>query len=136
MEDNAFSLPMHRQPPRLESLWLPLLLPFLLFFIDAYCIPWAFTFPLLLFGLLCYLAFRLPAWMVAFWVAIYAAVIFMVSLLPIREVQTLPEVMPYLRTIYFIVSGTTATLLASHRWRLEKSHEALFSVISVLPLAV
>jgi PAS domain-containing protein len=43
---------------------------------------------------------------------------------------------PFVRTSVFLTVGSAAVLLAAYRQRLEVGHEALFRIISSLPLAV
>jgi PAS domain-containing protein len=131
---NFYAPPPH--PGAWENFWLPLLLGIGLFLFDDYLIPNVFALPLLLLVALIFLAFRLPAWMVTIWTVMYAGVILTILLLPVREAVTDPEFKPYVRTGIFLAGGSAAILLASHRQRLEKGHEALFSVISALPVPI
>ncbi len=124
-------------PPRAwENFWLPLLLGVVLFLVDLYLLPNLFALPLLLLMALIFLAFRLPAWMVAIWTVMYAGTVLMILLLPVQEGVTDPAFKPYVRTGIFLAGGTAAILLASHRQRLERGRDALFSVISALPVPV
>jgi len=131
---NLYSPPPH--PGAWENFWLPLFLGIGLFLFDTYLIPNVFALPLLLLMALIFLAFRLPAWMVTIWTVMYAGAILMILLLPVQEAVTDPALKPYIRTGIFLAGGTAAILLANHRQRLEKGHEALFSVISALPVPV
>ncbi|MCE0483881.1 MAG: PAS domain-containing protein [Methylacidiphilales bacterium] len=133
---NNFRSPSQKQVNWLYALWIPLILPIVFFFIDDYYITSAFTTPLFLFLLISYLAFRLPPSIVAFWAGLYALTMFIVLSINVKIAYTAPYMMPYMRTAGFIVAGMVATLLASHRSRLEKGHQALFSIISSLPSAV
>jgi PAS domain-containing protein len=133
---NNFAFTAQKPPGQIEYLWAPILAPIILFFIDSYLIPQAFLLPLLLIMLLCYLALRLPAWMVAGWAVVYTLLVLLVAFLPLEDTQTLPALRPYVRTAFLLVSGTTATLLAIHRGRLEKGNQALVQVVSMIPLAV
>jgi PAS domain-containing protein len=86
---------------------------------------------------LIYLGFRTPTWVVCLWGIIYAMAVLILTLFPIQEAQpSLPFMRPYVRAAFLLVGATAATLVAHHRTRMEKSHEALFNVISALPLAV
>lgn len=134
--ENNFITPTHKPTNWIYSLWIPLLVPLGLFVVDRYLVTAAFVLPLLLFLLISCLAFRLPAWQVALWSAAYAASLFLIYQFETSWTKTADSVVPYLRTIGFLVSGTVATMLASHRSRLEKSHQALFGIISALPTAV
>ena len=132
-----FYSPDRREPGARDNFWLPFLSAVILFLVDLYLIPGVFALPLLLLMLLIFLAFRLPAWMVAVWTVMYAgAILVLVLLLPLSEATTDPALKPYYRTAIFLAGGTAAILLAGHRQRLEKGHEALFNVISALPLPV
>ncbi len=115
---------------------LPLVLATALLLIDFFWIPGIFSLPLMLLILLIYLAMRLPAAAVAFWTVFFGAVILAILLMPIEERSTAPEFRPYVRTAVFLAGGSAAILLAAFRQRLEAGHEALFRIISSLPLAV
>jgi hypothetical protein len=56
--------------------------------------------------------------------------------MPIPESVTSPALKPYIRIAIFLAGGLGAVLLAAYRRRLEIGHEALFRVISGLPLPV
>ncbi len=133
---NKFAFVSKKPWTQIDYLWIPLLAPFVLLLIDCYLIPQAFLLPLLLVMLLCYLALRLPAWMVALWSLVYTGFILVISFYPVEQTQTLPAFRPYVRTAFLLVSGTTATLLAIHRNQLEKGNQALLQVVSSMPLAV
>ena len=104
--------------------------------LDTYFIPGIFALPVLLLMVLIFLAFRLPAWMVAVWMLMYGAAILTILLLPVQEARTDPAFKPYARTAVFLAGGSAAILLASYRRRMEKGHEALFQIISAMPLPV
>jgi PAS domain-containing protein len=105
--------------------------------VDLYLIPGIFALPLLLMMTLMFLAFRLPAWIVAIWALIYATLILSITVsVPIEETTTNPVFRPFVRTSVFLTVGSAAVLLAAYRQRLEVGHEALFRIISSLPLAV
>jgi hypothetical protein len=135
MPGNNFYHPTPR-PGAWENFWLPCLIGVGLLLIDFYLIPGIFALPLLLLILLIFLAFRLPAWMVGVWTLTYAAIILAILFLPIPETATNPALKPFIRIAIFLAGGAGAVLLAAYRQRLETGHEALFRVISGLPLAV
>jgi hypothetical protein len=115
---------------------VPALLAIALLLIDFYLIPGIFSLPVLLLILLIFLAMRLPARAVAFWAVLFAGVIFVILLMPIEARMTNPAFKPYVRTAVFLAGGTASILLASYRQRLEMGYEALFQIISTLPLPV
>jgi hypothetical protein len=132
---NRFYRPMPN-PNAWNNFWVPFFLGIVLFLVDMFLIPGVFALPLLLLMALIFLAFRLPAWMVAVWALMYGGGILLILLSPLKESSTDPEFKPYVRTAIFLAGGAAAILLASHRQRLEKGHEALFRIISALPLPV
>jgi len=137
MSSNSFYLPASDQSPGAwNNFWIPLLVGLFVLGVDVYLIPGIFALPVLLLMVLIFLAFRLPAWMVAIWTVMYAAAILVILFLPVEESRTDPAFKPYVRTAVFIAGGSAAVLLASYRRRLEKGHEALFQVILSLPLPV
>jgi PAS domain-containing protein len=136
MPDNSFYHPAPPNPGAGETLWLPLLAASALFLVDFYLIPGIFALPLLLLILLIFLAFRLPAWTVAAWTVIFAIVVLIIRLSPIQEAITLPALKPYTLTAVFLTGGAGSILFAAYRRRLEMGHDALFRIISGLPLAV
>jgi hypothetical protein len=136
MSGNTFYRPSASPPGVWGNFWLPLLVSVVLFLIDFYLIPGIFALPLLLLILLIFLAFRLTARMVALWTVIYALVILAMLFLPIPNSTSDPALKPYIRTAVFLTGGSGAILLAAYRHRLEMGHEALFRVISGLPLPV
>jgi len=115
---------------------IPALIATILLLIDFFLIPGIFALPLLLLMLLIFLATRLPARAVALWTLCFGVVIFVILLLPIEERLTTRALRPYVRTAIFLTGGASAILLAGYRERLEMGHEALFEVISSLPLPV
>jgi PAS domain-containing protein len=115
---------------------IPAVIAVVLLLIDFFLIPGIFSLPLLLLMLLIFLAMRLPARAVALWTLCFGAVIFVILLLPIEARMTTPALRPYIRTAIFLTGGASAILLAGYRQRLETGHEALFQVISSLPLPV
>jgi PAS domain-containing protein len=123
-------------PGAWDNFWLPSLLWLGLFLIDRFLIPGVFSLPLLLLLALIFLSFRLPAWMVAIWALMYGASVFAILMSPIKEAATDPALRPYVRTCIFLAGGAAAVLLASHRQRLERGHQALFRIIAALPLPV
>jgi hypothetical protein len=123
-------------PGFLGAVAIPGLLAAGLLLIDFFLLPGIFSLPLLLLMLLIFLAMRLPARAVALWTVLFAALIFVILLLPIEARVTSPALRPYVRTSIFLTGGLAAILLARYRQRLELGHEALFRVISSLPLAV
>jgi PAS domain-containing protein len=136
MAENSFYQPRSPNPGAWENFWLPFIAGIGFFLIDDYFIPGVFALTLLLLVVLIVLAFRLPAWMVTIWTLTYAAMILAISFLPIAEATTDPAFKPYVRTAVFLTGGTAAILLAANRRRLEMGHEALFRIISGLPLPV
>jgi PAS domain-containing protein len=134
--DKSFYQPTHQSPGARDNFWIPFLAALIAFLADVYLIPGVFTLPLLLLMVLIFLAFRLPAWMVAIWTAMYAGVILTILLAPVQEAKTDPALRPYARTAIFLAGGSAAIVVASHRRRLEKGQEALFNIISSLPLPV
>jgi len=136
MPENSFYHPSAAGTGLWRTVGVPLLLGIVLLLIDVYLIPGIFALPLLLMMTLMYLAFRLPAWLVATWALIYAAVILTITVVPIEETTTNPALRPFVRTLVFLTVGAAAALLAAYRQRLEVGHEALFRIISSLPLAV
>lgn len=135
MSENSFYHPKPRSGAW-ENFWLPFLIGTGLLLIDFYLIPGIFALPLLLLILLIFLAFRLPARMVAIWTITYAAIILALLFMPIPQAATDPAFKPYVRIAVFLTGGVGAILLAAYRQRLEIGHEALFRVISGLPLPV
>jgi PAS domain-containing protein len=135
MPENSFYQPKRRLGAW-GNFWLPFLVGAVLLLIDFYLIPGIFALPLLLLILLIFLAFRLPPWMVAIWTVTYAAIILFILFMPIPEAATAPALKPYVRIAFFLAGGTGAILLAAYRQRLEMGHEALFRIISGLPLPV
>lgn len=135
MPENSFYQPKRRLGPW-GNFWLPFLVGTGLLLVDFYLIPGIFALPLLLLILLIFLAFRLPAWMVAVWAVTYGAIILIISFMPIPEAVTVPALKPYVRIAVFLTGGAGAILLAAYRQRLELGYEALFHVISGLPLPV
>jgi PAS domain-containing protein len=136
MKENNFYHPSSPVSGLWQTVGIPLLMGIVLLLVDVYFIPGIFALPLLLMMTLMYLAFRLPAWLVAAWALIYAAVILTISVAPIEETTTDPALRPFIRTLVFLTVGAAAVLLAAYRQRLEVGHEALFRIISSLPLAV
>jgi PAS domain-containing protein len=136
MQENSFYHPSVAATGMWRTVGVPLLLGIGLLLVDVYLIPGIFALPLLLMMTLMYLAFRLPAWLVGAWALIYAAVILTISVVPIEETTTNPALRPFLRMLIFLTVGAAAVLLAAYRQRLEVGHEALFRIISSLPLAV
>ncbi len=105
MPDNSFYRPVRPHPGAWENFWMPFLAAAALFLIDYYLIPGIFALPLLLMILLMFLAFRLPAWMVAVWTLTFAASVLILRLMPIPEVITFPAFKPYILTSIFITGG-------------------------------
>jgi PAS domain-containing protein len=124
------------KPGFLGSVAIPALIASVLLLIDFFFIPGIFSLPLLLLMLLIFLAMRLPARAVALWTLCFGIVIFIILLLPIEARVTIAALRPYVRTALFLTGGAAAILLAGYRQRLERGHEALFQVISSLPLPV
>jgi hypothetical protein len=85
MPENSFYRPAPPRPGAWENFWLPFLVGFGLLLIDFYLIPGIFALPLLLLILLIFLAFRLPAWMVAIWTLTYALIILVICSCPSRS---------------------------------------------------
>ncbi len=123
-------------PGLLGAIVIPTVLAAGLLLIDFFWLPGIFSLPLLLLMLLIFLAMRLPARAVALWTLLFGALIFVILLLPIEARVTDPVFRPYVRTAIFLTGGCAAILLARYRQRLELGHEALFRVISALPLPV
>jgi hypothetical protein len=136
MPENSFDRPPQRNPGAWENFWLPFLASIVLFLVDFYLIRGIFALPLLLLLLLFFLAFRLPSRMVAVWTLTYTVMILVIRLMPLPEFITLPAFKPYVLTAIFATSGFGAILLSAYRHRLEMGHDALFRIISGLPLAV
>jgi len=137
IESSVFKPSTRRPTSRIDYLWLPLGMPIVFFLIDNYFIPWAFMLPLMLLMFLIYLSFRVHSGIVAFWGTVYAATVFILSFLPIQDVrQADPALRPYLRLAFFAVGTVAATLVANNRGRMEKSHQALLSLVTSLPVAV
>jgi PAS domain-containing protein len=130
----------YRPLPNRTGLWATVCLPLLagvgLLLVDVYLIPGAFAFPLLLLMLLIYLSLHLPPQIVLMWALIYAGVIYLLTVSNVTNAVTSPAFRPYLRTAIFLTGSTGAVLLAAFRQRLQAGHEALFHIISALPLAV
>jgi PAS domain-containing protein len=114
----------------------PALLAGALVLIDFFLVPGVFSLPLMLLMLLIFLAMRLPAGAVALWTLFFGGLILIILLMPIEEAATDPAFRPYIRTSVFLAGGAAAILLAAYRQRLELGHDALFRIISSLPLAV
>lgn len=115
---------------------MPALLGGALFLIDYFFVPGIFSLPLMFLILLIFLAMRLPAPAVALWTLVFAGIILIFLMLPIEEANTIPPFRPYIRTAIFVAGGSAAILLSAYRQRLELGHDALFRIISSLPLAV
>jgi PAS domain-containing protein len=137
MPENNFYRPLAPASGFWRTIGIPLLMGIGLLLVDVYFIPGIFALPLLLMMTLMFLAFRLPAWIVAVWALIYASLILSITMgVPIEETTTNPVFRPFVRTAVFLTVGSAAVLLAAYRQKLEVGHEALFRVISALPLAV
>ena len=136
MREDRFYARAGSAPGLWGTVAVPVLLGGGLLLIDFFLLPGVFSLPLLLLMLLIFLAMRLPAWAVALWAAIFGAVILLILLLPIEARSTAPVLAPYVRTSIFLTGGAAAILLAAYRQRLELGQEALFRVISSLPLPV
>jgi glycosyltransferase involved in cell wall biosynthesis len=133
---NSFYQPSEPATGFGQTIGVPLLMGIGLLLADIYLIPGIFALPLLLMMTLMFLAFRLPAWIVAVWALIYACVILTITVVSIEETTTNPVFRPFIRTSVFLTVGSAAVLLAAYRQRLEVGHESLSRIISSLPLAV
>jgi len=137
MANNIVQLPFQKPPGLLHFLWIPLLAPLVLLIIDKVLIPEAFTLPLLLLPVLGYLAIRLPPWVVFTWGLIYGWVILSILLFHFPEDNyTVPVLRPYLSSLTFVTSGVVIALLSAYRMKLEKSYNALFNIVTTLPVPV
>jgi PAS domain-containing protein len=137
MLKNSFYHPPDPATGLWQTVGIPALMGVVLLLADIYFIPGIFALPLLLMMTLMFLTFRLPAWIVGVWALIYAALILTITVgVPLEETTTTPAFQPFVRTSVFLTVGTAAVLLAADRQRLEVGHEALFRIISSLPLAV
>jgi PAS domain-containing protein len=137
MLKNSFYHPAPLASGVWQTVGIPVAMGIGLLLVDIYFIPGIFALPLLLMMTLMFLAFRLPAWIVGIWALIYAALILSITMGgPIEETTTDPVFRPFVRTSVFLTVGAAAVLLAAYRQRLEIGHEALFRIISSLPLAV
>jgi PAS domain-containing protein len=137
MLENNFYRPVASASGFWQTIGIPLFLGIGLLLADVYLIPGIFALPLLLMMTLMFLAFRVPAWVVAVWALVYAALILGITIgVPIEETTTNPVFRPFIRTSVFLTVGSATVLLAAYRQRLEMGHEALFRIISSLPLAV
>lgn len=124
------------EPNFWSAFGLPALLGTALVLVDFFFVPGIFSLPLMFLILLIFLAMRLPAGTVALWTILFAGIILIILLMPIEEANTEPLFRPYIRTAIFVAGGSAAILLAGYRQRLEMGHDALFRIISSLPLAV
>ena len=130
----------YRPLPNHTGVWATVVMPFVaglaLMLLDVYLLPGIFALPLLLMMLLIYLSLRLPPRVVLLWALIFTGTIYIFAFIRVSDAITNPAYRPYLRTALFLTGSTGAVLLSAFRQRLQAGHEALFRIISGLPMVV